>query len=290
MGLQMSNAPKLRERLTYANVMVTILAFIVLGGSAYAAFKLPKNSVGTKQIKPNAVNGSKVKNGSLTGADIEASSLGSVPHAANADLLGGSASSAFLKSADQISGGDLTATYGAPQIKNGAVGPSKIGSLPAASLGNPIYNVDVSDNDCQGTNSTFPTTHQDDIDFASVGFDNGGLASKPNSANNSCFNGFNISATGTYIVTASIFWEPNATGDRKIELVGTNPTGPCCALDVSSEEAANPTDGATHDTRLSTSGIARLEAGASVAVLGFQTSGTGLSFFGGNLQIAWIGP
>jgi hypothetical protein len=279
----------IRRRLTFANVMSVAAVFIALGGVGYAASKLPKNSVGSKQIKPNAVLGSKVKNGSLTGADINASSLGSVPHAVNADLLGGSASSAFLKSADQISSGDLTETYGAPQIKNGAVGPSNIGSLPAASLGNPIYNVDVSDSDCQGTNSTFPTNHQDDIDFASVGFDNANLASKPN-AGNSCFNGFNIATPGTYIVTASIFWQPNATGDRKIELGAVNPASPCCALDVSSEEAANASDGATHDTRQSTSGIAKLSAGAFVFVQGFQTSGTGLSFFGGNLQIAWIGP
>jgi len=50
--------------------------------------KLPKNSVGAKQIKKNAVNGSKVKDNSLTGADVNASTLGTVPeatHAASAD-------------------------------------------------------------------------------------------------------------------------------------------------------------------------------------------------------------
>lgn len=45
---------KLRDKLTYANVMVTILAFIVLGGgAAFAA--LGKNTVGTKQLKRNSV-------------------------------------------------------------------------------------------------------------------------------------------------------------------------------------------------------------------------------------------
>jgi hypothetical protein len=53
--------PKLpRPRLTYANVMVTLLAFVVLGGSAYAATQLPKNSVGAKQLKKNAVTPSKL--------------------------------------------------------------------------------------------------------------------------------------------------------------------------------------------------------------------------------------
>jgi hypothetical protein len=40
----------IRRQLTYANVMVTILGFIVLGGGAYAAFRLPKNSVRSRNI------------------------------------------------------------------------------------------------------------------------------------------------------------------------------------------------------------------------------------------------
>ena len=38
---------KLRERLTYANVMATIAVFIALGGGAYA-ITLKKNSVKSK--------------------------------------------------------------------------------------------------------------------------------------------------------------------------------------------------------------------------------------------------
>src|SRR6476646_2759989 len=65
----------LRARLTYANVMATIAVFIALGGASYAATQLPKNSVGTKQIKNNAVTGSKVANGSLAGQDFAANQL-----------------------------------------------------------------------------------------------------------------------------------------------------------------------------------------------------------------------
>jgi hypothetical protein len=43
----------IRQRLTYANVMVTVLAFIVLGGTALA---IGKNSIGSKQLKANAVH------------------------------------------------------------------------------------------------------------------------------------------------------------------------------------------------------------------------------------------
>jgi hypothetical protein len=39
------------SRLSYANVVATLAPFIALGGGAYAAIKLPANSVGTKQLK-----------------------------------------------------------------------------------------------------------------------------------------------------------------------------------------------------------------------------------------------
>ncbi len=66
---------RLRSRLSYANVVASLALFVALGGVSYAAVKLPKNSVGSRQIKHNAVTGSKVKNGSLTGADIKNRSL-----------------------------------------------------------------------------------------------------------------------------------------------------------------------------------------------------------------------
>lgn len=64
---------RLRGRLSYSNVMVTVLAVIVLGGgTAYAATEvLPSNSVGTKQIKKEAVTPAKLSSAAkntLTGA------------------------------------------------------------------------------------------------------------------------------------------------------------------------------------------------------------------------------
>jgi hypothetical protein len=41
---------KLRGKLTYANVMATVAAFLAFGGGAYAAFHLPKNSVRSTNI------------------------------------------------------------------------------------------------------------------------------------------------------------------------------------------------------------------------------------------------
>lgn len=64
-----------RTKLTYANVMSSLAVFIVLGGGAYAATRLPKNSVGSRQIKPNAVNSSKVQDGSLLFKDFKPGQL-----------------------------------------------------------------------------------------------------------------------------------------------------------------------------------------------------------------------
>src|SRR3954447_24216630 len=64
---------QLRTRLSYANVMATLAIFIALGGSSYAALKLPRNSVGSTQIRTSAVHSSEVKNGSLGVSDLATS-------------------------------------------------------------------------------------------------------------------------------------------------------------------------------------------------------------------------
>jgi hypothetical protein len=57
-------------------MIVACTALIVaLGGTSYAALKLPRNSVGNKQLRPNAVTSGKVRNGSLTARDFRGSTL-----------------------------------------------------------------------------------------------------------------------------------------------------------------------------------------------------------------------
>jgi hypothetical protein len=102
----------MRKGLSYSNVVATIALLIALGGGAYAAVTLPKNSVKSKQIKnktikskdlkkksvglgqlkADAVDGSKVDDDSLKGVDIDESSLdvANADNAANADRVGGS--------------------------------------------------------------------------------------------------------------------------------------------------------------------------------------------------------
>jgi hypothetical protein len=75
---------RIRERLTYANVMSTLAVFIALGGSSYAAAKISGSS-----IKNRSISGSKLKHNTLTGTQIKESKLARVPRARDADRVGG---------------------------------------------------------------------------------------------------------------------------------------------------------------------------------------------------------
>jgi hypothetical protein len=66
-------------------VISLIALFVALGGTSYAAISLPRNSVGTKQLKNSAVTSTKIMNGAVTGAKVNVATLGKVPSAANAD-------------------------------------------------------------------------------------------------------------------------------------------------------------------------------------------------------------
>lgn len=80
-----------KRRPSPATPIALLALFVALGGSAYAALRLPKNSVGTKQIRNGAVTTNKIANGAatgskiadntITGANIELSTLGTVPSA-----------------------------------------------------------------------------------------------------------------------------------------------------------------------------------------------------------------
>jgi hypothetical protein len=119
---------QLRKRLTYANVMSSIAVFLVLGGATAIAAtkigssqikanavktgKIAKEAVTTSKIKNEAVATTKLANGAVTsakiadkavtGAKIDASTVGTVPTAANAEKLNGLSSSAFVNKSDYL--------------------------------------------------------------------------------------------------------------------------------------------------------------------------------------------
>jgi hypothetical protein len=97
----------MRRHLTYANVMATIGVFLALGGASYAAITLPKNSVGSKQIKDGAVASADIKNHSIKAGDFK----GGLPQGPKGDR--GPAAAKYWA---QISGG------GSPSVTNSSGG------------------------------------------------------------------------------------------------------------------------------------------------------------------------
>ena len=90
-------------------LVVAILALVVaMAGTGYAAFSLPKNSVGSKQIKANAVNSSKVKNRSLRATDFKAGQLPAGPQGLKGDK------------GDKGDAGAPGATFAFAHVDNGA--------------------------------------------------------------------------------------------------------------------------------------------------------------------------
>lgn len=59
----------------YANVTATLALLTAMGGTGYAAVSIAENSVGTLQLKADAVTSGKVKNGTLKKADFKAGQL-----------------------------------------------------------------------------------------------------------------------------------------------------------------------------------------------------------------------
>jgi hypothetical protein len=70
---------RIRGHMTSAHAIALLALFVAMGGTGYAALQLPDNSVGSKQIRKDAVVSSKVKNGSLLANDFRAGQLPAGP-------------------------------------------------------------------------------------------------------------------------------------------------------------------------------------------------------------------
>ena len=124
---------RIRGNLSYANVMATVAVFLALGGGAYAAVHLPRNSVGVRQLKRNSVSTAKVRDGATTGPKLDLSTLGAVPRAARADdasALAGVAARHYVTPSSTLASGDTEVGVFAASAPAGSVGSAAATFVP----------------------------------------------------------------------------------------------------------------------------------------------------------------
>lgn len=110
---------RFRNKLTYSNTVASLALFIALGGVAVAA-GLPKNSVGTKQIKQGAVTAAKLKKGAVTSAKLAPGAV--IPGKLSANAVGsGNLGNGVVTSAKLAANSVIAST-----IKNGVITTNKL--------------------------------------------------------------------------------------------------------------------------------------------------------------------
>lgn len=113
--------------------------FVALSGTSYAVANLPARSVGTKQLKPNAVTSGKVKDNALTGAEVNEATLGQVPSAASAASATSAATASSVvpnaiggaQVADRsLTTNDIAIAAGSTMIDAPSLGPNSCAVIP----------------------------------------------------------------------------------------------------------------------------------------------------------------
>ncbi len=109
-----------KPRLTYANVVATVALFVALGGVSWAALKIPKDSVGSKQIKNESVKANDLQQGSVGPGELQGNAVGFD------NLAPDSVDSAKVKDGsiryDDLSGEDVAPRLFAHVFSNGVLG------------------------------------------------------------------------------------------------------------------------------------------------------------------------
>jgi hypothetical protein len=270
----------------HGTVVAYLALFCALSTGAYAAVKLPANSVTSKQIKKDAVTGVKVKDGSLGLADF-----------AKGQLPGGSAAGAPGPKGDSGPKGDA-----GPQGPKGDTGPQG----PAGKDGKDGKDATLGKMPGVVVSGMFipDATHPDKLKVCAYGSSSvpTGDAEKtiawehmpPQSADGftettDCTNGYGliVPRDGVYAVALNFMWTYNSAGNRTAGVKVVRASGAEYVAE-SRVAAVNGTE-----TAQSVSGLVRLAKGDRIQTYVIQNSGYYVSAIGDHrtsLSVQFIAP
>lgn len=262
--------------------------FVALGGTSYAAATLPRDSVGSTQIKAGAVGASEVRDGSLTAKDFKS---GSLPR--------GATGAQGPKGETGATGAQGTAgAPGAPgargaQGEQGPIGPQGAGgNAETVAVRLQSGGTQTIAND-PGATGTVPVT------FSSAAYDTSGFFDANRTVpqfmgTTPIANGdqvVRIPKTGVYSVNAGVRWQSNATGTRSLAILSYAVTTPPSVIAYSTMPA-NAAPGARTSQNVSTTD--RFSEGDYVLLGVGQDSGGDLQLQGSQKQIhlavTFVGP
>jgi hypothetical protein len=229
---------KIARQLTFATVIACLARFVALGGASYAALKLPKDSVGTKQLKKRAVTAAKVKPHSLLAKDFKS---GQLPRGA-------------------------TGATGAAE----ATGPQGAAGAPGASAVAPTEAVPHVRVTLLNSKEAIANASRQVVDFDSVVEDGAGmtdLAKRPGT--------LLVPRTGLYLVAGQLAWETIVGSGRMGGIVeGSKDPGGSEFLKFRSVTAFAAAAAGFDYLVQPMSEVMRLNAGQYLGLVAFQTTGS----------------
>jgi hypothetical protein len=261
-----------------------VALFVALGGTSYAAISLPKGSVGTDQLRHASVTTGKIAPSAITSKRLRDDSV------VRRKIAKGAISSA--KVAD---GSLLAADFASGQLPRGATGPvgpagppgpgtePRVGDIPAVRLirGSAAFPIPTGG---QGTPIAWP---------APTGprpYDIGGFFDPANNTIPQCVSQGTDTCivfprSGTYVLSAGVRWDVNATGNRTLRIHG-----------LGGRQSGTTTTPALSGTQTiqSVTTVDRFNAGEAAFVTAFQDSGGDVAILGSLQQVyfaaTWLGP